>query len=122
MKPVYTIILLIFSNVFMTIAWYGHLKFKELHWFQSKGLFFIILSSWLLAFFEYCFMIPANKFGYQNNGGFFSLIQLKVIQEVISIVIFSLFTILLFKTETFKWNHILSFVFIILAVYFAFKK
>ena len=122
MKPVYTIILLIFSNVFMTIAWYGHLKFKELHWFQSKGLFFIILSSWLLAFFEYCFMIPANKFGYQNNGGFFSLIQLKVIQEVISIVIFSLFTIFLFKTETFKWNHILSFVFIILAVYFAFKK
>lgn len=122
MKPVYTIILLIFSNVFMTIAWYGHLKYKELHWFQSKGLFFIILSSWLLAFFEYCFMIPANKFGYQNNGGFFSLIQLKVIQEVISIVIFSLFTIFLFKTETFKWNHILSFVFIILAVYFAFKK
>jgi hypothetical protein len=67
-------------------------------------------------------MIPANKFGYQENGGYFNLIQLKVIQEVISIVIFSLFTIFLFKTETFKWNHIMSFVFIILAVYFAFKK
>jgi uncharacterized protein (DUF486 family) len=104
----------------MTFAWYGHLKFKELKWFESKSLFFIILLSWSLAFLEYCFMIPANKFGFNQNGGSFSLIQLKVIQEVISISVFILFTILLFKTESFKWNHILSFAFIILAVYFAF--
>lgn len=122
MNPIYTILLLISSNIFMTFAWYGHLKFKEYKFFESKSLLFIILLSWSLAFFEYCFMIPANKFGYKANGGAYSLIQLKVLQEVISIIIFSLFTIFLFKTETFKWNHILSFVFLILAVYFAFKK
>lgn len=93
----------------MTFAWYGHLKFKEYKFFESKSLLFIILLSWSLAFFEYCFMIPANKFGYKANGGAYSLIQLKVLQEVISIIIFSLFTIFLFKTETFKWNHILCF-------------
>lgn len=122
MKSFITIGLLILSNAFMTMAWYGHLKFKELSWFSKLGLFSVILISWGIALFEYCFQVPANRIGFKENGGPFSLVELKVIQEVITLVIFMVFTLLFFKTETFRWNHFVGFVFLVLAVYFIFRK
>lgn len=122
MKSYITIGLLLLSNIFMTLAWYGHLKFKSLKWFENTGLITIILISWGLALFEYCFQVPANKIGFQGNGGPFSLMQLKVIQEVITLVVFVIFSILFFKNESFRWNHAVGFLFLILAVYFIFKK
>lgn len=122
MKSFLTIGLLILSNAFMTMAWYGHLKFKELGWFSKLGLFSVILISWGIALFEYCFQVPANRIGFKENGGPFSLVELKVIQEVITLVIFTLFTLVFFKTETFRWNHFVGFLFLILAVYFIFRK
>lgn len=122
MKGVLTIGLLILSNVFMVIAWYGHLKFSEWKWFSKLGLISIILISWAIALFEYMFQVPANKIGFNQNGGPFSLIQLKVIQEVITLIVFAIFTLIVFKTETFCLNHLISFAFLILAVYFMFKK
>lgn len=122
MKAFQTIVLLILSNSFMTLAWYGHLKYKDMKMMDNLPLLIVILISWGLAFFEYCLMIPANKIGFRGNGGPFSLIQLKMIQEVISLLVFSLFTIVLFKTETFRPNHLYAFVFLMLAVYFVFKK
>lgn len=121
-KALLTIGLLIVSNSFMIIAWYGHLKFSEWRWFSKLGLFSIILISWGIAFFEYMFQVPANRIGFEENGGPFSLLQLKVIQEVITLVVFSVFTLLVFKNETFRLNHIISFALLILAVYFMFKK
>ena len=122
MKPYYTIILLIFSNVLMTIAWYAHLKFTKIPFFSSLGLFGIILFGWCVAFLEYCLLIPANKYGYIGNGGSFDIWQLKVMQEVITLSVFSVFALLIFKSEAFRINHIISFVFLVLAVYFMFKK
>ncbi|WP_306353986.1 DMT family protein [Flavobacterium sp. '19STA2R22 D10 B1'] len=122
MKGFITIGLLILSNIFMTLAWYGHLKFKDLKWFENLGLISIILISWGLALFEYFFQVPANKIGFKENGGPFTLMQLKVIQEVITLVIFTIFSLLFFKNETFRWNHAVGFMFLILAVYFIFKK
>lgn len=122
MKGILTVLLLVISNIFMTLAWYGHLKFSEWKGFQKFGLIAVILISWGIALFEYMFMVPANKMGYQGNGGPFNLIQLKVIQEVVTLVVFSVFTLLVFKTETFRVNHLISFVFLVLAVYFMFKK
>lgn len=122
MSSVYTILLLIASNIFMTFAWYGHLKMKDFSWFQAMPLFAVILFSWGIAFFEYCFQVPANRIGYQENGGPFSLIQLKIIQEVISLSVFMVFTLLVFRNESFKWNHILAFILLIAAVYLVFKK
>ena len=123
MKGLYTILLLIASNVFMTFAWYGQLKLPEVVP-SSKDwpLIFIILLSWGIALIEYFFMIPANRIGSVVNGGPFNLIQLKVIQETISLIVFSVIVITVFKTETFRWNHIVSFILIVLAVFFAFKK
>lgn len=121
MRSIASVGLLILSNSFMTIAWYGHLKFKELKWFETLGLTSIILISWGIAFFEYCFQVPANRIGFAGNGGSFSLVQLKVIQEVVSISVFVIFTLLVFRTETFKINHLIGFVFLILAVFFVFK-
>lgn len=121
-KSLITIILLVLSNLFMTFAWYGHLKFKELPSFQSLGLWVIVLISWGIAFFEYIFQVPANKIGYQGNGGPFNLWQLKVIQEFIHLTIFTLFAIFVFKTENLRINHIIGFLFLILAVYFLFKR
>lgn len=106
-----TIILLLFSNIFMTFAWYGHLKFKDV------PLFKVIVISWLIAFFEYCLQVPANRIGSAQ----FSTAQLKVIQEVISLSVFSVFSILYLK-ESFKWNYGVAFLFIIAAVFFMFKK
>ncbi|WP_419212724.1 DMT family protein [Maribacter sp. X9] len=122
MKAVSTIVLLILSNSFMILAWYGHLKFSELKWFSKLGLASIILISWGIALFEYMFQVPANRIGFKENGGPFTLIQLKVIQEVITLVVFAVFTLVIFKTETFRTNHIIAFIFLILAVYFMFKK
>lgn len=117
-----TIGLLILSNTFMTLAWYGHLKFAEWKWFNKLGLIAVILISWGIALFEYLFQVPANKIGFRANGGPFSLLELKLIQEVITLSVFAIFTLLFFKTETFRLNHIIAFVFIVLAVYFMFKK
>ncbi|HNA91842.1 MAG TPA: DMT family protein [Chitinophagaceae bacterium] len=122
MKGVYTIGLLIVSNIFMTIAWYGHLKFKEMNWFNNLALPAIVLISWGVALFEYSFQVPANRIGFNENGGPFNLWQLKVIQEIITLLVFTFFTILVFKNETFRMNHAIGFVFLILAVYFIFKK
>ena len=121
MKGVWTIGLLVLSNTFMTLAWYGHLKFSEWKWFGKLGLASIILISWGIALFEYMFQVPANRIGFNGNGGPFSLVQLKVIQEVITLIVFTAFTLLVFKTETFKINHIIAFFFLVLAVYFMFK-
>ncbi|MGV3458845.1 MAG: DMT family protein [Flavobacterium sp.] len=122
MKGILTIGLLILSNVFMTLAWYGHLKFKELKWFENLGLIAIIFISWGLALFEYFFQVPANRIGFKDNGGPFTLMQLKVIQEVITLVVFVIFSLVAFKNETFRWNHAVGFVFLVLAVYFIFRK
>lgn len=105
------IILLTISNIFMTFAWYGHLKFK------SSALWVVILVSWLIALFEYCFQVPANRIGHE----FFTAAQLKTIQEVITLVVFSVFSVLYLKEE-FRWNYLVGFVFIIIAVFFIFKK
>ncbi len=121
-KGILTIILLVLSNTFMTLAWYGHLKFAEWKWFQKLGLVAIVLISWGIALVEYAFQVPANRIGFKANGGPFTLIELKVIQEVITLIVFTVFTLLVFKTETFRWNHIIGFVFLVLAVYFIFKK
>ena len=101
----------------MTFAWYGHLKTLG-----SKPLWIVILVSWGIAFFEYCFQVPANRIGYKENGGPFSLMELKVIQEVITLVIFMIFYLLVFKNETFRLNHVIGCGFLVLAVYFIFKK
>ncbi len=106
----------------MTFAWYGHLQFKKLNITENKSLMFIILMSWLIALFEYAFMIPANKIGFEKNGGPFDLFQLKIIQEIISLIVFIFFAVFVFKTNTLQWNYIVGFVFILLAVFFVFKK
>jgi len=121
-KALLTIGLLVLSNTFMTFAWYGHLKFKQMSGFSNLGLVSIIFISWGIALFEYSFQVPANRIGFHNNGGPFNLWQLKVIQEVITLTVFALFTIIFFRNETFKLNHLIGFVFLILAVYFIFKK
>jgi uncharacterized protein (DUF486 family) len=122
MKGIYTIGLLILSNTFMTLAWYGHLKFKQLGWFQNAGIIAIILLSWGIALFEYMFQVPANRIGFRENGGPYSLVELKVIQEVITLLVFSGFLFIAFKEETIRWNHAVGFMFLVLAVYFVFKK
>lgn len=122
MKGIYTILLLVMSNSFMTLAWYGHLKFSELKWFSKLGLVSIVLISWGIALFEYAFQVPANRIGYKENGGPFSLIELKVIQEVITLLVFTVFSVLFFKNEHIRINHLIGFVFLILAVFFIFKK
>jgi uncharacterized protein (DUF486 family) len=122
MKGWLVVCLLVLSNAFMTLAWYGHLKFAEWKWFAKFGMVAIVLVSWGIALFEYALQVPANRIGFKGNGGPFTLFQLKVIQEVISLSVFTVFALLFFKTETFRANHILAFVFLILAVYFVFKK
>jgi len=120
-QGIYSILLLVVSNVFMTLAWYGHLKMKEFSWFSTLPLIAVIAISWGIAFFEYCFQVPANRLGFRENGGPFDIMQLKVIQEVITLVVFTGFSIIAFKTEL-KWNHLAAFICLIMAVYFIFKK
>lgn len=116
-----TIGLLIVSNIFMTFAWYGHLKLQQMNVFTSNTpLYVVILVSWGIALLEYSCQVPANRMGYAGNGGAFTLMQLKVIQEVITLVVFTLFTVLFFRGESLHWNHFAAFVCLILAVYFVF--
>jgi uncharacterized protein len=122
MKGIATILLLVMSNTFMTVAWYGHLKLKTMSKFENISLLTVILLSWGIAFFEYSLQVPANRIGFKETGGPFSLIELKVIQEVISILVFTGFTLIFFKNEQFRLNHLIGFIFLILAVYFIFKK
>ncbi|MFO0468755.1 MAG: DMT family protein [Bacteroidota bacterium] len=122
MKGFYTLALLILSNIFMTLAWYGHLKFSFLKGFEKLNLPLIILISWGIAFFEYCFQVPANRIGFKGYGGPYSLVELQVIQEVVSLSVFALFSILLFRNESFRWNHLAGFICLVMAVYFIFKK
>jgi len=121
-KALLTITLLVLSNAFMTLAWYGHLKFREMKWSESLPLVAIIFISWGIALFEYALQVPANRIGFKGNGGPFSLVQLKVIQEVITLTVFVVFSLVFFRNETLKVNHFIGFVFLILAVYFIFKK
>ncbi|MDF1550972.1 MAG: DMT family protein [Bacteroidales bacterium] len=106
----------------MTMAWYGHLKFAEWKWFSKLGLISIVLISWGIALFEYFFQVPANKIGFKGNGGPFTLLQLKVIQEVITLIVFTIFTLIVFRTESIRLNHLIGFILLIFAVYFMFKK
>lgn len=106
----------------MTLAWYGHLRFNIESKIGRWGLFGIILLSWAIALFEYIFQVPANRIGFKEFGGPFSLVQLKVIQEVITLIVFVLFSLVFFKEETFKWNHIVAFVLLVIAVFLIFKK
>ena len=110
-RPFLPIIMLTISNVFMTFAWYGHLKYK------STALWVVILVSWGIAFLEYCFQVPANRIGHE----YYSAAQLKTIQEIITLVVFSVFSVLYLK-EQFKWNYLIGFAFIMLAAFFIFKK
>ena len=121
-QGIYSVLLLVLSNIFMTLAWYGHLKMREeLSWFAALPLIAVIAFSWGIAFFEYCLQVPANRLGFRENGGPFDIMQLKVIQEVITLVVFTVFSIIAFKLEL-KWNHLAAFVCLVLAVYFVFKK
>ena len=122
MKARYTVLLLITSNVFMTIAWYGHLKLQEMKVTTGWPLILVILLSWGVAFFEYCAQVPANRIGFIDNGGPFNLIQLKVIQEVISLTVFTVIVTLLFKNQALQWNHFVAFFLLIMAVFFVFLK
>jgi hypothetical protein len=122
MKGLYTILLLMVSNVFMTFAWYGHLKLQEMKVISNWPLYAVILFSWGIALAEYSCQIPANRIGFAGNGGPFSLLQLKVIQEVITLIIFTVFTTVFFKGEQLQWNHFVAFGCLIAAVYFVFLK
>ena len=122
MKGIGSILLLIVSNFFMTFAWYGHLQFKKWNIFQDAGLISLIFISWFIALFEYMFQVPGNRLGYDKNGGPFNLFQLKIIQEVITLSVFTICALFIFKTDKFQWNYLISFIFMILAVYFVFKK
>jgi uncharacterized protein (DUF486 family) len=122
-KSLLTVLLLIISNSFMTLAWYGNLKLQEMKIISpNTSIVFIVLISWCVALLEYSFLIPANRIGSDINGGPFSLVQLKVIQEVISCVVFGVIVSVLFKGETLQWNHFVAVIFLVLAVYFVFLK
>lgn len=116
-----TIGLLILSNVFMTLAWYGHLKLAQTGVSSHWPLIGIIAFSWIIAFFEYCCQVPANRIGFVGNGGPFTLMQLKVIQEVVSLVIFCVIANVMFQGQQLHWNHLAALVCLVLAVYFVFK-
>lgn len=122
MTGLYTIMLLILSNVFMTFAWYGHLKLQQsgvsTHW----PLIGVIAFSWAIAFFEYCCQVPANRIGFVNNGGPFNLVQLKVIQECISLIVFAVMANMMFQGQSLQWNHAAAFLLLIGAVYLVFME
>lgn len=111
LKNIIPILLLVISNVFMTFAWYGHLRYK------SANLWMVIVTSWGIAFFEYCFQVPANRIGHE----IYNTTQLKTIQEIITLIVFSFFSVFYLKEE-FKWNYLVGFIFIIFAAFFIFKK
>lgn len=106
----------------MTFAWYGHLKFKDMKWSANLGLVAVIFISWGIALFEYALQVPANRLGSKEYGGPYTLLQLKVIQEVITLLVFVAFSLIFFREETFRWNHLIGLLFLVLAVFFMFKK
>ncbi len=120
LRGIASIILLVCSNTFMTMAWYGHIIFKSK--LERFGLFAIVLISWAIAFFEYCLQVPANRLGSTDFGGPFNIWELKVIQEVVSLSVFAVLVTVFMKNETLRWNHIAGFVCLILAVFFIFRK
>lgn len=123
MQQFNTIGLLVVSNIFMTFAWYGHLKLQQVKVFtDSTPLYIVILFSWMLALPEYTCQVPANRIGFVGNGGPFTLMQLKVIQEVISLTVFTIFVTIFFNGEALRWNHLAAFFCLILAVFFAFHN
>jgi uncharacterized protein (DUF486 family) len=122
MRGLWTIVLLVLSNAFMTFAWYGHLRFKDHPTLARVGLFGAILISWGIAFFEYCLQVPANRLGHLEHGGPYSLVQLKVIQEVITLAVFVVFSLMFFRNEPLRWNHALAALLLIGAVWLVFKK
>lgn len=122
MRTALPLLLWTVSNSFMALAWYGHLKFQEYPKLAQLGLIALVLISWGFAFFEYCFMIPANRMAYQGNGGPFSLVQMRLLQEVISLLVFGLFTTLLFKNESFNGNHLAAVLCLLGSVYFLFRN
>lgn len=122
MRGLKTVLFLLISNTFMTFAWYGHLRFKDFSRGKNLGLFSVILISWGLAFFEYVFQVPANRAGFKEDGGPYTLVQLKTIQEVITLSVFMVFTMIFFKEEKLAWNHLAGFACLVAAVFFVFKK
>lgn len=122
MNALYTVLLLIGSNIFMTLAWYGHLKLNQMNISNSWPLIGVIVFSWAIAFLEYSLQVPANKIGFVGNGGPFTLMQLKVIQEVISLTVFTIIAGVMFQGEQLHWNHLAAFLCLIAAVYFVFLK
>ena len=115
-----TVGMLVISNIFMTFAWYGHLKLQQTGVSSNWPLYLVILFSWGIALLEYSFQVPANRIGFVGNGGPFTLMQLKVMQEAITLVIFTVCTVVFFKGESLHWNHFLAFLLLIGAVYFVF--
>ena len=122
MNALYTILLLVVSNIFMTFAWYGHLKLQQTGSITNWPLYGVVLFSWIIALVEYSFQVPANRIGFIGNGGSFTLMQLKVIQEVITLIVFIVFSTVAFNTGGLHWNHLAAFICLILAVYFVFMK
>ena len=119
-KGIATVALLIISNAFMTLSWNGHIAFKSK--LERFGMLAIVLLSWGIALFEYCFQVPANRIGSSQFGGPFSIWELKVIQEVVSLSVFTLFALVFMKSDSLRWNHLAGFLCLILAVYFIFRK
>ena len=117
-----TVGLLVISNTFMTFAWYGHLKLQNAGISTHWPLAVVILFSWGIALLEYCFMVPANRIGFVDNGGPFNLVQLKVIQECVSLIVFAIIANILFQGQGLHWNHFAAFCCLIAAVYFVFMK
>ncbi|HRP68472.1 MAG TPA: DMT family protein [Turneriella sp.] len=116
------VLLLVCSNIFMTLAWYGHLELHKSAKYSSLPLYAVIFFSWFVALAEYALQVPANRIGSENYGGPFNLFELKVIQEVISLVVFTFFAVYVFKSDTLKWNYVVGFFFLVLAVILIFKK
>lgn len=117
-----SVALLVLSNIFMTLAWYGHLQLHKSEKYSHLPLYGVVLFSWLIALAEYTFQVPANRIGSENYGGPFNLFELKIIQEVVSLIVFTFFAVYIFRTEQLRWNYLVGFGFLVLAVYFVFKK
>lgn len=117
-----TILLLVISNIFMYFAWYGNLKLDQMGVTSRWPIFAIILLSWGVALFEYCFMVPANRIGFAGRGGPYTLMHLKVMQEIITLVVFVLMSTLLFSDFKLQWNHCLAMVLLVCAVFLVFLK
>lgn len=121
-RGIATILLLVISHTFMTLAWYGHLRYSAKLGVERFGLVGVILASWLVALLEYAFLVPANRIGYRGLGGPFTLFELKIIAEAISLTVFTIIAVYVFGTERLAWNHVVGFVLLLGAVYFIFRS